>query len=109
MGGLLTALECSPAVSRSMSPSWACMLLMSPDPRSSTMSLATGEFQFRLAFGNTGKTSCDEEKKDSHFLKSGVDLFFLQYKDLLFLMGENLHEMISIPSLNPFKMILTEF
>lgn len=61
-GVFLTALLCSPAVSRTTSSSWISISLVRLNPCSSIMKLATGEFQCLLAFRNTGKTSCNKEK-----------------------------------------------
>lgn len=104
---LLTAFLCSPAVSRTTPSSWISISLISSDLCSSIMDLATGEFQFLLAFGNTGKTSCDKEKDllTFFFLKWGWFTFLVVYKDFLF---PTELKMVFIPSLNPFEMILNE-
>lgn len=103
----LTAFLCSPAVSRTTSSSWISISLVSPDLCSSIMDLATGEFQFLLAFRNIGKTSCDKEKDlfTFFFFKVGLIYSSCCTNDFLFPIE---HEMIFIPSLNPFKMILKE-
>lgn len=105
---LLTAFLCSPAVSRTTSSSWVSNSLISPKPCSSIMNLATGEFQLLLVFKNIGKTSCDKEKDLYIFQKAGLIYFSWSTKISGFQKKMNVHEIISIPSLKPFKTILKE-